>query len=128
MYENFKTKVALKELSQKLRQNIYWGHFPDKEAFNSETLGEHISAEQLPNFLQTLDVCAEGTTLSFTKTTTNVKGVNWKTTDCYYVIEVDFATIENLLKKAIESQNAEEMMNGLQRLLNQEVSLVLWPK
>ncbi|MCB5954398.1 hypothetical protein [Enterococcus sp. CWB-B31] len=54
MYENFKTKVALKELSQELRQNIYWG----KEAFNSETLGEHISAEQLPNFLQTLDICA----------------------------------------------------------------------
>ncbi|MCB5954399.1 hypothetical protein [Enterococcus sp. CWB-B31] len=66
--------------------------------------------------------------MSFTKTTTNVKSVNWKTTDCYYVIENDFASIENLLKKAIESQNAGEMMKGLQKLLNQEVSLVLWPK
>lgn len=75
MYENYKTKATLKKLSEELHQNIYWGNFPDKEAVNSETLGEHISAEQLPNFLQTLDVCAEGTTLSFTKTTTNVKGI-----------------------------------------------------
>lgn len=51
MYENFKTKVELKKLSQELRQNIYWGNFPDKEAFTSETLGEHISAEQLPKMI-----------------------------------------------------------------------------
>lgn len=91
MYENFKTKVALKKLSEELRQNIYWGNFPDKEEFDSETLGEQLSAEQLPNFLQTVDVCEKGTTLCFTKTETKVKDDFWKATDYYFMIEANFS-------------------------------------
>ncbi|MGX7245304.1 hypothetical protein ACWOC1_10645 [Enterococcus quebecensis] len=124
MYENFKSKVTLKKLSEELRQNIYWGNFPDKEAFASETLGEHIPAEQLPNFFQTIDVCDKGMTLCFTKTETKVKDDFWKTTDYYFTIEANFSEIEKLLKNVNRSENAKDMVEGLQELLNQKISFV----
>jgi hypothetical protein len=100
------------------------GNFPDKKEFNSETLGELISAEQLPSFLQTLDVCEKGTTLSFTKTVKITNNDNWKTIDYYYAIESDFAVFEKLLKKIIKSKNTKEIKRGLQELLNLEISFV----
>ena len=124
MYEIFKSKVTLKKLSEELRQNIYWGNFPDKEAFASETLGEHISAEKLPNFFQTIDVCDKGTILCFTKTETKVKDDFWKTTDYYFTIEANFSEIEKLLKNVNQSKNSKEMAQRLRELLNQEISFV----
>ncbi|EOT28091.1 hypothetical protein [Enterococcus saccharolyticus] len=124
MYENFKTKVTLKKLSNELRLNTYWGSFPDTETFTSDLLGKYVTPEELPSFLQTLDICENGTQLCFTHTETNITKDDWRSKDYYFTIESNFEDFKQLLTEIVKSQSTDGTKCNLQTLLNQEVTFV----